>query len=247
MGNKDVAICSYPKSGNTWISRLLGDALNSPVTGIGSAHPIAEEGLDRTGPFVVRQLHLRPDYTILHGPAIHNAWTFAPMCCAGEKMITILRDPRDVAVSVWKYWEMENLEAAIRAMGEGLNPLKSVGPWAAFVTAWLDCPTPVVRVWYEDFVRDTIFELSELLSILDLPVLAEDGLFGVVERQAFANRKKELAGSGSKYMYGESIQLKNMRKGIAGDWRNHFTPELHELAIGYFGKTMERIGYDVRN
>jgi len=31
MAANDILIVGYPRSGNTWISRLLGDALNSPV------------------------------------------------------------------------------------------------------------------------------------------------------------------------------------------------------------------------
>ena len=85
--------------------------------------------------------------------------------------------------------------------------------------------------------------LKPLALRLGLPVLAGDGLEGVVKRQSFATRRKELASSGSKYMYGETIQLKNMRKGIAGDWKNHFNPELEKLAEGYFGETMRRMGY----
>ena len=47
----DTFIVSYPRSGNTWLSRILGDLLDSPVTGIFDARPLAEEGLDRQGEF----------------------------------------------------------------------------------------------------------------------------------------------------------------------------------------------------
>jgi hypothetical protein len=249
MSDKDVLVIGFPRSGNTWLSRLLGDILDSPVTGWESAHPLAEEGLDRPGSYTVRQLHLRPDLSITFGKAIHNPWTFAPKCYAGERIVRIIRDPRDVAVSAWHYWELESLETAVHAMGRGLHPFKSVGSWLDFYNSWNGCQglSNYFATSYEELFEHpevTLFSIVYFLDLLRGDI--EAAIDTAIQRQSFAVRKAELSGSGSKYMYGETIQLKNLRKGIAGDWRNHFTPELNDLAWSYFGSIMEvyRYGHD---
>jgi hypothetical protein len=35
-----------------------------------------------------------------------------------------------------------------------------------------------------------------------------------------------------------------MRKGIAGDWRNYFTPEMNQRIWLEFGWMMERLGFE---
>lgn len=37
-----IWVVGYPKSGNTWLARLLGDALNSPVTSYPSLGALME-------------------------------------------------------------------------------------------------------------------------------------------------------------------------------------------------------------
>lgn len=56
MSDKDICVCGWPRSGNTLAARLLGEALNSPVTGWEAAVPLATEGLDRTGEYTIRQI-----------------------------------------------------------------------------------------------------------------------------------------------------------------------------------------------
>jgi hypothetical protein len=249
MSDKDVLVIGYPRSGNTWLSRLLGDMLDSPVTGWESAHPLAEEGLDRKGPYTVRQLHLRPNSTIEIGNAIHNANTFAVKCYDGERIIRIIRDPRDVAVSAWHYWDLKSLEYTIKAMGEGLPPFAGVGPWARFYTEWQSTSEFGLKsfnVHYEELFKHpeaALFSIAYFLGLIDYYGDMVAAIDIAIQRQSFAVRQAELSGSGSKYMYGETIQLKNLRKGIAGDWRNHFTPELNDLAWSYFGEMMEVYRY----
>ena len=50
--------------------------------------------------------------------------------------------------------------------------------------------------------------------------------------------------NGDSLVYGKSIQLKAMRKGVIGDWKNYFTPKDHDLMVTAFGETMQWLGYD---
>ena len=58
----------------------------------------------------------------------------------------------------------------------------------------------------------------------------------VVDRQSFARRKANIT---KDMPYGDTIQHRLMRKGVAGDWRNHFTRELAREFHEYFFDTMK--------
>lgn len=224
MSENDVIVVGYPKSGNTWLSRLLGDILDCPVTGIGSAHPLAEEGLDRKSRYTVRQLHLLPTVEI-RSPNF-DAWEYSIPSAQGEKLILIQRNPLDVIVSAYHYWNIETMSLAIDAVLFGRHPLKRVGPWEAFYERWADAMflLDVYYVQYEILLKDTQTILIDLLKELKI----EHDLNRIlpsIERQSFANRKSELEQSGDKYNYGSTIQTKNLRHGQSGDWKTEMTPE----------------------
>lgn len=62
-------------------------------------------------------------------------------------------------------------------------------------------------------------------------------LLGVV----FDNRFERLAGGRKR---GESDVKSHYRKGVAGDWRNHFTPKLEHAFKDRYGELLIRLGYE---
>ena len=55
-----IYVTGYPRSGNSWTSQLLGDALHCAVGGMYGAKPLCREGDDRGHLYYVAQLHLKP-------------------------------------------------------------------------------------------------------------------------------------------------------------------------------------------
>lgn len=240
---RDLYVIGFPRSGSTWLSRLLGDLLDSPVTGLKSAHPLAEEGLNRPGLFVVRQLHLRPSYYASLPCLVPDHKTFAVRCWTPrDLLVTILRDPRDVCVSAWKYWDIDTLPGAIRCVGEGISPI-GFGSWQEFVGEWLRTPIRPVEVRYETLLHNPLDTLKSILIQLRIELPTDERIWETIDRQAIDVRRKEIAINGDKYIYGRAIQLKHLRKGVAGDWKNWFTQREGELAEGYFGPLMRQLGY----
>jgi len=144
-----IIVVGYPRSGNTWLARLIGNVLQAPVTGVKKALPLAQEGLDRKSPHRVFQLHMRPHRGPCdHRQAIVSAASFCLDNWRDERVAFIVRDPRDVAVSAAAYWR-QKLDVTVRRMADAKHPMP-FGPWEKFVLAWADVQDDrLIRVRYE--------------------------------------------------------------------------------------------------
>lgn len=234
----NVLIVGYPRSGNTYLTRLIADILDSPSTGYKNAKPLGEEGHNRKGPYRVMQLHLKP---ILEdkGEMLPSAWGLSIPRYDGTPVFHIVRDPRDIAVSADHYWNVNNLDKTLSAMINGTNPLKSVGPWRLWIEHWLEHDFPVL-VKYEELVNDTMRTITQLIAGLDYD---PKRVSGAVERQSFESRRRMTRRGEIALNYGQTIQLHHLRKGVAGDWENHFTNNQKVLARETWGVTASRLGY----
>lgn len=241
----DVIIVGFPKSGNTWLARLMGDALNRPIRGTEGAKPIAAEGEERGDDRgVVRQLHLTPSNDIddrRYPGFIASPWAVNPKHYNGEHIIHIIRDPRDVALAIAHYWEV-NLDKVINeVMATGESPLWGTG-WEQSVMAWRSSDVPHVETRYERLHADTLKEMTRLTNLFVLKPV--NNLEEVVQRQSFEEVKKRIETDGDLMTYGKGIQRKNMRKGIVGDWRETFTAEQKRAAFRVFGRLLIELGYE---
>lgn len=244
MTKQEIYIVGYPRSGNTWLSQLIADALDSPMTGKFHAIPIGQEGLDRQGDYIVRQLHLRVVSDEDKGEAVPDAWTYSLVNRGKEKVIHIVRDPRDVAVSVWKYWQKPTLAEAVKGMA-GIDgekaPLGGI-TWQSYVSMWLDC-SGIIQTSYEALQQDTKKELRRIF--VEMGIEPVNDLAEVIERQSIDNKRKQLEQEQeSERPYHRGIQQLNLRKGIVGDWRNHFEQPEMEIAHDAWWELMNQLGYE---
>jgi len=236
----DVFVVGWPRSGNTWLSRLLADVINCPCGGMYNAAPLCAEGGERSRRHYVAQLHLKPTKEKLES-VVPNAYRFSIPMWDNEPIVHIVRDPKDIAVSVKYYWDLRTIMDAINAMAFGKWPLSVHGPWSTYVDSWMDIP--VYRVRYEDlhYAPDSI--LSGFFEFYDLEY-DRSRVSGAIERQSFKEKKKQIEErDGNTRPYGATIQLKHMRRGKVGSWRREFTVEQLLFAQRHFGETAERLGY----
>lgn len=234
---KPIYVVGHPRSGTTWLTRLLADVLNCPA-GAGmpekDAADIVTEGQGRPGKYVVRKGHFRlvdaPGKPFVYAPHKMN-WPARK----GEPIIFIIRDPRDIAVSRSFYFNRP-LEKEIEKMGN----------WSEYVEKWIDfilVDDQPFYTFYEELLRATSAWLPRILDYLGELPAHWDRIENAVHRQSFAERKKWTLANLDKLPNGER-HLKMLRKGIVGDWKNHFTPELEQMAKESFGEAMERLGYE---
>jgi Sulfotransferase domain len=152
-----------------------------------------------------------------------------------QARLVVVRDLRDTLVSAYFSFRdthrpspiIEPLRSALLELDqeEGMLLLleRFLPRCAAIHTSWAG--EPVIR--YEDLLRDDVAILSRALNEdcgLDLDPTE-------VERVILSNRFRRITGRSR----GEEA-TDHLRKGVAGDWRNHFTDRINEEFNERFGQ-----------
>lgn len=234
MTRENVFVVGFPRSGNTWVARLLGDALDSPIKKReGKGESIADEGFGRPGNYIIRQEHSDPDQIEKN-----------------EHVILVIRDPKDVAVSAMHYWELKDIEKAANCIVYGRWPTPHGSGWVYFYDWWLEEGFDYL-IRYEKLHKSTKQELENMLGAINAE--PENDLNKVVARQSFGSRKKYAKIHGHKMPHGYTVQNKALRKGTVGDWKNYFDADLlrkmndaEPYNISY-KELVKELGYYVRN
>jgi hypothetical protein len=177
-----------------------------------------------------------------------------------RRPIVVTRDPRDMYVSTYyhetQYRQRErNLVIERYFRHDPKRPLRE--DFAAYLEAKLGHVThppfmlhEFVRAWraepraiwvrYEDCLADAAGELSRVLQALGLPLDAER-VKRAVEENSF---QKATRARGQERRPGEADPGSFERKGVAGDWRNHFDRRSCEALERYEGESLRTLGYE---
>jgi len=237
-----VVVGSGHRVGSTWLFNLLrelGDLRNA---------------IDEVPPHLHRYGALLPGSTDYHWLAAIRGWAIlkghadppsnAAQAAQGQ-FVTIYRDPRDVLVSA--AFQRARLPVAQGGWGEAFQALSV----AQRIDRLLADPCPTLldelerwyrtpfalRVSYEALHKRPAATLAGLVEPLALPVTQRQ-IEALVARHDFfrvtGRRPGEAAESAT-------------RKGIIGDWRNHFTPatcaHFRSAQGGRWGQILEEMGY----
>ena len=150
-------------------------------------------------------------------------------------VIQLVRDGRDVVVSKFffdRYFCVAN--GVYSKFDEEFDEYvpRVATEWNRYVLAWLNAGVAVVR--YEEFLREPIAAAQHLLSFAGVQA-PEEAILSAVNK----NTKEKLHEALSITFEHNTF----VRKGVAGDWRNHFQ-ERHISAFDKAAKEgMEALGY----
>lgn len=226
---KIIYVVGAPKSGNTWISRLLGDALNSPIGGAihprsgTRSKPLASEGEKRHGDYIIYPEHMAFDWS------------------DGSTVVYIYRDPRDVIVSAYYYWGNSTMDHMVKVAIKGGWPYR--GGWKPMMDLWYTQDNADFLVSYEELLGDAYPVMYRILSGLGEKIHPKN-IRTSIENQSFSKRTSMNDEQLDRLPYGRDVQKKLMRKGIVGDWKNHLNQDHCKFVHDECYELMNELGYE---
>jgi hypothetical protein len=240
----DTFVVSYPRSGNTWTRFLIAN-LVYPEKNVGFTN--IEKLIPDTSSQSNRALKSTPRPRIIktHEYFDHRY----------PKVIYIVRDPRDVALSYYdfqrKYRQIDDaypLEQYVEDFVQGRLISIDWGTWAENVSSWIYTrgkSKNFLLLRYEDMMKDTMRELTRIAQFFAIEPEAAR-LQQVIERSS-ADRMREL----EKLEADRWIATKNHRKDIpfvrvakAGGWRTSLPVKSVEQIENAWGDLMTTLGYE---
>jgi hypothetical protein len=241
----DTFVVSYPRSGNTWTRFLIANLM---FPGENVTFNNIERLIPDTSSQSNRALKRTPRPRIIktHQYFDHRY----------GRMIYIVRDPRDVALSYYdfhrKYRQISDsypLEAWVDDFVGGKLISSDWGSWGENVASWLYTRgqnPDFLLLRYEDMIEQTPRELARIARHLRIEVTTEQ-LNAVIEKSS-AQRMREL----EKLEENEWVATKKHRKDIpfvraagAGGWRSKLPAPCIAKIESTWGNLMTTLGYEL--
>jgi len=251
-----VPVGGYPKSGTTWVSKMVARYMDLP-------HIMAA------------------NLAVGFRYVVHHHWSYHPGL---DRSIQVVRDGRDVMVSLYmnlmkRYTETRRAMSTLDDLSPGKFLRTQIGlsarrrrlysrmfgldfdpwdirsnlpafierelqkpffpaarePWPVHVRSWLRGKRTVI-VRYEDLLEDGPSALGRVLSAYLGEPVDESRVREAYARYHFRNVTGRRPG--------EEDRASFARKGVAGDWKNHFTPDACDIFMRHAGDLLVELGYE---
>ncbi len=225
---------THPKAGSQWIHRILRECMGPRVV---VPEEFGEQFLER--PLLPHQV-----YPTLY--LTKQQFDSVPLPTDWRRFV-VIRDLRDTLVSVYFSLKVSHVVISDTIQGwrerlphvsqeEGL--LLILEEWLHFAAAiqwsWWEADEPLIR--YEDLLNNDLEILRRvLLKECELGVPRQR-----FEEVIYACRFEQVTGR----RLGQEDRSAHERKGVAGDWRNHFTPRVVRAFKDRFGGLLMDLGYE---
>ncbi len=268
-------LASYPKSGNTWVRALIDAYLRDQPVDINNMHgtdsdvnpkwfqnltPVPlhmmqEEHrllLRPAGLFNISMMNRTPFALKTH--CMHCAMAGMPMFPEGtiKRVIQIVRDPRDVAISLADHLG-KDIDTAIEIMNQplfvltGKNLIPSpIGDWRSHYLTWQQAADrenfPITLIKYEHLMEHTREVFRFMLEAWEQPIDMER-INRAVNRASFDRLRSEEERSGFRDKSEHSERF--FRAGYQQQWRSKLTVDQITRIEQTQGDVMQELGYHV--
>jgi hypothetical protein len=246
----DVFLTSYPRSGNTWTRFLIGNLIyqNDPVTFANVESRIPEIYFNSD-----RRMRSLPRPRILKS---HEA--FQPHY---PRVMYIVRDPRDVAVSYYHHnvkagnipdhYPMESFIPRFIAAEFD----RKWGSWADNVTSWMTLRggyPSFILLRYESMKADPIQELRRIADFLERCSFRQiDSRIEMLQRAVDLSSPERMRtleqAQGAEWVLTKNTRADKpfVRTAKAGGWKSTLSSESVGLIEGAWGALMGQLGYEL--
>lgn len=257
VGPRDVFVASFPKSGTTWMQQIVFQLVSASVDQDGAAHissfaPFLEA--DRT--WDGQTGRLAEPAASLHaalGWRGYNTHLLPRMLPQGPcKIIYVVRDPKDVATSMWHHFSHMAAEDGGYTgelsdfVDDWLAGRLAFGSWRSHIKAWMAVAQSDKRVLlcrYEDLVADLPTQVQRISEHLDIQLDAQR-FSAVLPRLSFAwmkQHEEQFEPRSVRWVERGSGAFRFLRNGQVGDARNLLTPRMLALIDAATVPTIEQI------
>jgi hydroxyjasmonate sulfotransferase len=258
----DVVLASYPKCGTTWLKALafavLSRGAHPPA---GPDHPLRRLNPHDCVPSVDEVFaggeHAKLD--LLPSPRLMNThlpYTLLPetvVTAGGCRVVYVCRDPKDMTVSFWHFLRRRQPDLSFADTFESIcDGTAMVGPvWDHALSYWrasVARPDKVLFLRYEDLLRDPGGNVRRLAGFMGCSFSAAEEEAGTVQAVADLCSFEGLKGlevnrAGTWGAYCAMPRDAFFRKGVAGDWANHMTPEMAARLDGVVREKLRGTGF----
>ncbi|XP_004648462.2 3-beta-hydroxysteroid sulfotransferase [Octodon degus] len=226
--NDDTIIVTYPKSGTNWLIEIV-----SLIYSKGDPQQIQTEPAWERSPWIESNI----GYEILLnqcGP--RNYTTHLPIqlfpktfFSSKAKVIYLIRNPRDVLVSGYFFFKELSIVKTPDKLQEYfelfLKGSVAYGSWFEHIRGWLSMreKKDFLLLSYEELKENTRSTVEKICEFLEKKLKPEE--IDLVLKYSSFKYMKENQLSSNKQMI-DHFKNKNLtftRKGVTGDWKNHFT------------------------
>lgn len=240
---KLLFIAGLPKSGTTWLERMLSSypgitpilpyeaTIHEMKYKSSCEYDFSENMLSRLkgGIFLVK----------MHSYGSKN--NVVTLRSSGVKYCILYRDLRDIAVSQYFYikrnpFHPENQEYRNLSVREGIEYFCEVrlDEYVKWIRSWHENrdEDDSIIITYEELRYNTVHTFQKILELFELdhsPAKIEQ----IVELNRASRRK----------VRGRNVNP-FLRKGIAGDWKNYFDDEIKQLFKEKVGQMLIQLGYE---
>ncbi|CAO2608046.1 Sulfotransferase 1C2 [Lemmus lemmus] len=251
----DLLICTYPKSGTTWIQEIVdmieqnGDVEKCQREAIQHRHPFIEWARPPQ-PSGVEKANEMPSPRILK---THLSTQLLPpsFWTSNCKFLYVARNAKDCMVSYYHFYRMNQVLPDPGTWDEYFETFISGkvnwGSWFDHVRGWWEIRDryQILFLFYEDMKRDPKREIQKVMRFMGKN-LDDEVLDKIVQETSFERMKENPMTNRStvpKYLLDQSISP-FMRKGTVGDWKNHFTVAQNEKFDEIYRQKMKGMSID---